>query len=124
MSYEPISNDIRDLIQRHIDSVVQLEALLFLRTCPSDTLPAAAIAGRLYAPEAEIGSALARLSADGFLARESDGYRYQCSDELRARVDRLADAYSRHLIAVTNLIHARPRNVRQFSDAFKFRTGD
>jgi hypothetical protein len=36
-------------------------------------------------------------------------------------VDRLADAYARHLIPVTNLIHGKPRRLREFSDAFKIR---
>jgi hypothetical protein len=124
MSYEPIPNDVRDLIQRHIDSVAQLEALLFLRSRPSEALPAATIARRLYAPEVELARSLAQLAQDGFLVRESDAYRYYCSDEKRLKVDRLADTYSRHLIPITNLIHAKPRNIRQFSDAFKFRTDE
>ncbi len=122
MSYEPIPDDIRDLIQRHIDSVAQLEALLFLRNSPADAFTAATVAKRLYAPEAEITHALVQLSADGFIRREKEMYRYECSDEQRKRIDRLAQAYSRHLIPITNLIHAKPRNIRQFSDAFKFRT--
>jgi hypothetical protein len=124
MSYEPIPDDIRDLIQRHVDSVAQLEALLFLRARPSERLAVATIASRLYAPEVELARSLAQLAKDGFLVRENDEYSYECSDENRLRVDRLAEAYSRHLIPITNLIHAKPRNIRRFSDAFKFRTGD
>jgi len=124
MSYEPIPDDIRDLIQRHVDSVAQLEALLFLRARPSERLAVATIASRLYAPEAELARSLAQLAKDGFLVRENGEYRYECSDENHTRVDRLAEAYSRHLIPITNLIHAKPRNIRQFSDAFKFRTGE
>ena len=63
-----------------------------------------------------------RLCADGFVKREDDTYRYECSAEKRVSIDRLADTYSRHLIPVTNIIHAKPRNIRQFSDAFKFKT--
>ena len=122
MSDEPVPDDVRDLILRHIDSVAQLEALLLLRAHPVDSWTAASTAKRLYAPEGEIVRALARLCADGFLIREQQTYRYECSVEKREKVDRLADAYSRHLIPVTNLIHAKPRNIRQFSDAFKFRT--
>lgn len=122
MPNEPVPDDVRDLILRHIDSVAQLEALLLLRAHPADSWPAGSIASRLYAPEGEIVRALARLCADGFLIREQETYRYECSAEKREGVDRLAEAYSRHLIPVTNLIHAKPRNIRQFSDAFKFRT--
>jgi hypothetical protein len=121
MSDEPVPDGVRDLILRHIDSVAQLEALLLLRAHPADAWTAASTAKRLYAAEDEIVRALARLYADGFLIREQGGYRYGCSAEKQERVDRLAEAYSRHLIPVTNLIHAKPRNIRQFSDAFKFR---
>ena len=122
MSDESVPDDVRDLILRHIDSVAQLEALLLLRAHPADAWTAASTAKRLYAPEGEIVRALSRLCVDGFLIREQETYRYECSVEKRERVDRLAEAYSRHLIPVTNLIHAKPRNIRQFSDAFKFRT--
>ena len=124
MSDEPVPDDVRDLILRHIDSVAQLEALLLLRAHPADAWTADSTASRLYGPEGEIVHALARLCADGFLVREQETYRYECSVEKRERVDRLAEAYSRHLIPVTNLIHAKPRNIRRFSDAFKFRTDD
>ncbi len=122
MSDELVPGDVRDLILRHIDSVAQLEALLLLRAHPADSWPASSIARRLYAPEGEVVRALAQLCADGFLIRERGVYRYECSAEKRERIDRLAETYSRHLIPVTNMIHAKPRNIRQFSDAFKFRT--
>jgi hypothetical protein len=124
MSFEPVPDDIKDLIQRHIDSVAQLEALLFLRNHSTDSWALATIAGRLYAPEEEIARALVQLSEDGFVRREREGYRFECSEDQRKRVDRLAQAYARHLIPITNLIHAKPRNIRQFSDAFKFRKAD
>ena len=124
MTGEPVPDDVRDLILRHIDSVAQLEALLLLRAHPAEFGGRPFNSQRLYAPEGDIVRALARLCADGFLTREHETYRYECSAEKRERVDRLAEAYSRHLIPVTNLIHAKPRNIRQFSDAFKFRTDD
>ena len=33
----------------------------------------------------------------------------------------LAEHYKRHLIPITNLIHAKPRRIRQFADAFKLK---
>ncbi|WP_291868603.1 hypothetical protein [Bradyrhizobium sp.] len=124
MPDELVPDVVLDLIQRHIDSVAQLEALLLLRANPADSWTASLIARRLYAPEDDIVRALALLCADGFLTRDHDTYRYECSVEKRERVNRLAEVYSRHLILVTNLIHAKPRNIRQFSDAFKFRMDD
>ena len=120
MSEEWLEDRVRDLVQRHIDSVAQLEALLFFRAHPDEIWEATSIAKRLYAPEAEMFVALARLCADGFLKRESDAYRYAPWPGKQADVDALAQAYAHHLIPITNLIHGKPRNVRAFSDAFKF----
>ena len=36
-------------------------------------------------------------------------------------VELLAEHYKRHLIPITNLIHAKPRRIRQFADAFKLK---
>ena len=36
-------------------------------------------------------------------------------------IDRLADSYAKQLIPITNMIHSKPRRIRQFADAFKFR---
>jgi hypothetical protein len=37
MTDEVIPADIKNFIARHIDSVIQLEALLLLRACPDET---------------------------------------------------------------------------------------
>lgn len=111
---DPVPDDVRNLIRQHIDSVTQLETLLFLRANPNENWKVASIAERLYAPEPEIGYALARLCEQGFLARENDSYRYECSGEHRLIVDRLARAYSRHLVPLTNFIHGKSRDCRRF----------
>lgn len=66
-------------------------------------------------------AALAELGSDGFLAMENGLYRYSPRPEDRSRIDALAEAYAHQLIAITNLIHDRRRNIRAFSDAFKLR---
>ena len=121
MSHRPVPEDVRDLILRHIHSVAQLEALMFLRARPAESWDAPSIAKRLYAPETEMVHALARLCSDGFLRREGPAYRYESSEESSGTVDRLAAAYARHLIPITQLIHTMSPNITAFSEAFKFR---
>jgi hypothetical protein len=121
MADEPIPSDVQELILRHIDSVAQLEALLLLRENPAETWDVGKTAKRLYASEAEIADVLARLCGDGLLSCTEGVYRYDGGTHLRDSIDRLAQVYARHLIAVTNMIHAKPRRIRQFADAFKFR---
>jgi hypothetical protein len=116
-----VPNDVLEFIRRHIDSVAQLEALLLLRANANEEWDAAKAAKRLYTTEQDIADVLARLCADGFLVCKDNVYRYECAPEQRQKVDRLASVYSRHLIPVTNVIHARPRRIREFADAFKFR---
>ncbi|MGY4500523.1 hypothetical protein ACVWYH_004454 [Bradyrhizobium sp. GM24.11] len=121
MSEDLLSEEVRDLILRHIDTVAQLEALLFLRERPAEEWDAIAVAKRLYAPPAEMGAALAELANAGFLRRQNQHYHYAPTPNDGATVDALAKAYARQLISITNLIHSKPRGIRAFSDAFKFR---
>ena len=122
MADEPIPDDVRDFILRNIDSIAQLEALLLLRAQPDVSWTVEKVAQRLYTSQPDIAEVLARLGADGFLSVQAHAYRFECATpEQRAMVDRTADTYQRQLIAVTNMIHAKPRRIRQFADAFKFK---
>lgn len=121
MSEQPLREEVRDLILRHIDTVAQLEALLFLRERPTERWDAVSVAKRLYVPPGEGAAALAGLCNDGFLVREDELYRYAPAFGDQANVDSLAKTYARQLIPITNLIHSKPRNTRAFSDASKFR---
>jgi hypothetical protein len=111
MTDEVIPADIKNFIARHIDSVIQLEALLLLRACPDETWTLSAMAKRLYVTEQEVAEVLVLLCHDGLLSVNERVYRYS----------RLSTLYSRQLIPVTNVIHAKPRRIRQFADAFRFR---
>ena len=122
MTDESIPDDVRDFIIRHIDSVTQLEALLLVRANPGETWTVSTTAQRLYAREQEVAEVLALLYHDGLLSLTEEVYRYDAATpEQRDLVDRLARLYSRQLIPVTNLIHAKPRRIRQFADAFRLR---
>lgn len=121
MSKELMPEQVRDLVVKHIDSVAQLEALLFLYARSDEQWDVASVAKRLYAPLSDMAVALASLADDGFLIRDGEHYRYARPSHREAAVRALADAYARHLIPITNLIHSKPRHIRAFSDAFKFR---
>jgi D-serine deaminase-like pyridoxal phosphate-dependent protein len=122
MTDELIPADIQDFIIRHIDSVTQLEALLLLRSNAGETWNLSMTAKRLYTTEHEVAEVLALLCHDGLLSVSEGVYRYDgATPEQQSLVDRLAALYSRHLISVTKLIHAKPRRIRQFADAFRLR---
>jgi hypothetical protein len=122
MADEAVPEDIGDFIARYIDSIAQLEALLLLRSDPGTKWDAAGAAKRLYTTEQDAAEVLSRLREDGLISCRDGIYRYGGLDSERGKlVERLAEIYSRQLIAVTNMIHAKPRRIRQFADAFKFR---
>lgn len=117
-----IPEDLSDFILGHIDSIAQLEALLLLRRNSAENWTTASAAQRLYVSETEATSALEHLCTQGLLNCNNQIYTYAgLSPSQHSMVDRLAEAYARHLIQVTNLIHAKPRRLREFSDAFKLR---
>jgi hypothetical protein len=60
MSEELMPEEVRNLIMRHIDSVAQLEALLFLHARSSEQWDVATVAKRLYAPLSDMASCKAR----------------------------------------------------------------
>jgi hypothetical protein len=122
MAREPIPADLRDFILRYIDSIAHLEALLLLRAHPGMAWEPPAVAARLYTTPAQAVEVLAQLCEERLLVSDDGSYRYDGqSVEHLAMIDRLADTYAKHLIPITNLIHAKPRRIRQFADAFKFR---
>jgi hypothetical protein len=80
------------------------------------------MAKRLYVTEQEVAEVLVLLCHDGLLSVNERVYRYSGgTPEQQELVDRLSTLYSRQLIPVTNVIHAKPRRIRQFADAFRFR---
>jgi|SRR5688572_5720405 hypothetical protein len=122
MADDPIPADLRDFILRYIDSVAQLEALLLLRAHPTTTWEPSAVAARLYTSAEQAGEVLAQLCDERLLDCEEGLYRYRGQPpEHIAMIDRLADSYAKQLIPITNMIHSKPRRIRQFADAFKFR---
>ncbi len=93
-----------------IASVPYLEAMLLLRSEPYRTWDMRRVAQRLYMREKAAQELLSALHSAGILASDDDPatYRYQPeSDSFRHMVDRLADAYSKNLVDVTNLIHSK-----------------
>jgi hypothetical protein len=121
MADDPVPKHLRDFIARYIDSVAQLEALLLLRSNPAERWGIEPVANRLYVAPGEALEILDRLCRDGLLNSDNGVFRYDCAvQELRQTVDELAETYRRQLIPITKLIHAKPRRIRAFADAFKF----
>jgi hypothetical protein len=121
MSDDSIPQDLQEFILRNLDSVAQLEGLLLLFREPDKTWTSQELAGRLYIRVEEATELLDRLRADGFVSSEGEYSFAPQTVEQQQLVGRLADVYARQLIPITNMIHDKPRRIREFSDAFKIR---
>lgn len=126
MTKDFIPDDIKQFILDHIDSVAQLEGLLLLRGSPETQWDVGAISQRLFITEQQTVNLLDHLGNLGLVKTPTDDspvYHYQPdSADLNVMVERIAEAYKKFLIPVTNLIHSKPQTrVQEFADAFKLR---
>lgn len=124
-----IPEEIKQFLIENIDSIAELEGLLLLRSNPDELWNSNALGQRLYATHEQIENVLARLQTLGFLATKGDNpttYFYKPrSAGLAQTVDQIAEVYSKYLIPVTNLIHAKSETrIQEFADAFKLRKKD
>ncbi len=124
------SNEISNELRRFINSIVSiphLEIMLLLQQSPEQVWSTATIAQRIYVSQAQAATMLHDLTTAGIcrpVSGSTDEFLYSPSfPELKNLVDELAEYYPRHLIQVTNMIHARSAagaRVQMFADAFKF----
>lgn len=103
------AGDIRDFILKHIASVAQIEALLLIWSNPEKRWSVSNVAARIYASEAETAKALEELCANGLLVQKDDAFGLSASEENVEMIGRLKEAYARHLIPVTDVIHSKSR---------------
>lgn len=122
-----LPEDIRRFIVTSVPSVPYLEAILLLRNDPDMGWEVRRVAARLYVAERQAAEVLSALAAAGIARSEEQGetvlFHYApATDELRERLDALAQAYSTNLVGVTQLIHSRiDKRAQQFADAFRLR---
>jgi len=107
---------------RHIDSIGQLEALLLMFRNPGASFSNISLAQHLYVSDELALKILASLERNGLVQLLSDGYRYQSEFDEHHLVRELEQGYARHLILITELIHAKPtKRIKEFASAFKLR---
>lgn len=121
-----IPDDLRRFVMTSIPSVPYLEAVLLFHAAPDTPMTRGEMARRLYVPPQKAAELLDTLIASGIVAQPdeaADAYRYAPRDEaLAGTLDRLAQAYQKDLIAITDLIHDSTRKTaHRFADAFKLR---
>lgn len=126
MKSSELSNELRRFINS-IVSIPHLEIMLLLQQSPEQVWSIATIAQRVYVSQSQAATMLRDLTEAGIcrsVSEDAGEFVYSPAfPELKNLVDELAEYYPRHLIQVTNMIHARSASearVQMFADAFKF----
>lgn len=123
MNDSVIPQDARQFLLKNIETIAQLEGLLLLRADPGSAWDAPAVARNLYIDEPEAAQVLERLAARGMLSVDGSRYAYApANPDIAAMIDQIAGLYGRYLIAITHVIHSRPKSrVQEFANAFRIR---
>jgi hypothetical protein len=124
MNLPALPADVRRFLLASIASVPHLEALLLLRNDPAMDWNAVKLGEHLFASASRAESILHDLREQELCSATLPGhFRYSPrSAAVAATIDRLAEHYSRNLVQVSQLLHAKlDRQALDFSDAFKLR---
>jgi hypothetical protein len=107
MPQKSMPPEVERFVQEYVQSVVQLEALLFLHARADQNFSVEALAARLYTSAADMVCALNGLRENGFLEEREGRFSYAPRAAHREHVDMLDFAYSRHLVEITRTIHGK-----------------
>ena len=120
-----LPDDVRGFVEAHITTVMQLEVLLHLAAAPTETFEPPQLSTRLGGSPDAVILALEQLVASRLVERDEEELRYRyapASPELAAAVTAVAGTYANRKVAVVTLIFSTPSDdLRDFSNAFRFR---
>lgn len=128
MSEAGIGPNAARLLARSIESVMEVEVLLYLHRQRGQAFDAPSVARSLYLDPIGAGTILAELANRGLVQASGSPLTY-CVDplnaELKRSLDELERDYTQRRVAVINAIFNRPAEtqdpIRRFSDAFRLK---
>ena len=117
-----LAPDLRRFVAAKIHSVPMLEALLLLHGREGGWTRSE-LAGRLYLSDARVEALVRDLCRERLARLDGETVAYAPdTPAIAGLVDQLAATYSRHVVAVTEIIHSGlQRKARDFADAFVIR---
>lgn len=117
-----IPPEIVRFISAHVDTVPQLEALLLLWESFPREWAVEEIAARVYVNKATASRITGDLHRRGLIDITEQRLRFAAESAAAPLVTQLAQTYRKHLIQVTELIHAKGSPAMQeFARAFQFK---
>jgi len=126
MENDDLEEEVVSFIFENIESVPHLEALLLIWQSGASPWTPEQLASRLYINEHRGKSILDDLRRRGYLMQEpaeSGPYTFATDSELHRRLmPRIDQAYRKHLVRITRLIHSKgSASVREFARAFQIK---
>jgi hypothetical protein len=126
MTPSDIPQDVLDFINRKIDSVPHLEALLLLWQAPDRAWSEDEIAARVYVSREQARVILQDLARHGLVAHAKDvpdRYGYHGAWDGGTMMQRVASTYRHNLVPMASLIHGKAAShaVREFARAFEIK---
>lgn len=121
---EEITPELRQFIHSTINSIEQLEVLLFVMSNPNQGWSSAEVADRTRLTRESAAARLADLHEAQLLASDGELYRYAPSSSALAKevAESLNRAYKERRDTIIQLIYSRPLdNIRIFADAFRIK---
>jgi hypothetical protein len=121
----PLSEELFRFLELHIDSVYELELLLFLHRRRGLQWTPAAIGHELQLSPDFVGAALRRLRERELVECDDGSFRLRASDgDLTRLIDRLAEAYVEYRVRIIAFIYSRQSRgrqdpIRSFAEAFR-----
>jgi hypothetical protein len=121
-----IPEKLKRFLTNYIDSIAELEAMLFLRQYPNRSWSCRLVAEWIYLSEEDTASLLAKLTKKGLITADEmspASFQYKPhNQEVAQLLDQLAEMYGKYLVPITNLVHKKSlRNIEGLSKAFKFK---
>jgi hypothetical protein len=121
-----IPEKLKRFLTDYIDSIAELEAMLFLRQYPNRSWSCRLVAEWIYLSEEDTASLLAKLTKKGLITADEmspASFQYKPhNQEVAQLLDQLAEMYGKYLVPITNLVHKKSlRNIEGLSEAFKFK---
>jgi hypothetical protein len=119
----PLNPAVDEFVQRELDSVPHLEALLLLWNSRPKKWAIEDMGAALYINDNATREILQNLARHHLATRgDQDTYTYSSSAERDELASALDIEYRRNLIRITRMIHAKASlGVREFADAFRFK---
>jgi hypothetical protein len=124
-----LPEDVLRFIERRIDTVPHLEALLLLWEDPQVSWSDSEIAARVYVSRERALGVLQDLARHDLIRASSESaerYVYNTAWDEARLMQKVADTYRRHLVDLARIIHTKSASeaVREFARAFQLKNED